>query len=299
MDLEGRRAPKALTLKAPAKVNLTLEVVRRRPDGYHDIRSVVLLLPDLADTVRVEVAPGRTDVRIRTNSVDIPVDATNICHRAASRYLAHADAAAQVTIDIAKNIPVAAGLGGGSSDAAAVLVALNHYFGQRIAPRSLAGIGADLGKDVPLFLAGAKASLVQGMGERVRAIDTLPRLHVLLVNPRIAISTKEAYGAARDALWFMDAKTRVDRSRRMLRALDANDMPAVAAALYNDFEVVADRAHPVLKEIRQALLAFGAIGALMSGSGSTVFALFASPRGLRVAQTALRNRYPAYFIERG
>ena len=299
MDREGRRAPKALTLRAPAKVNLTLEVVRRRPDGYHDIRSVVLLLPHLADTVRVEVAPGRTDVRIRASSAAIPVDETNICHRAASRYLAHAGAAAQVTIDIAKNIPVAAGLGGGSSDAAAVLVALNHYFGQRIAPRSLAGIGADLGKDVPLFLAGAKASLVQGMGERVRAIGTLPRLHVLIVNPRIAISTKEAYGAARDALWFMDAKTRVDRSRRMLRALETNDTHAVSAALYNDFEVAADRAHPVLKEIRQALLAFGAIGALMSGSGSTVFALFASARALRVAQTALRHRYPAYFIERG
>jgi len=299
MDQRGRRTPTALTLKAPAKVNLTLEVVGRRPDGYHDIRSVVLLLPHLADTVRVEVGSGRTDIRIRTNSPDIPVDETNICHRAASRYLAHADETAQITIDLAKSIPVAAGLGGGSSDAAAVLVALNRHFGQRIAPRTLADIGADIGKDVPLFLGGAKASFVRGMGERVRDIGALPRLHVLVVNPRIAISTKDAYDALQRTLWFMDAATRVDRSRRMLRALETSDTQVVAAALYNDFEVVADRAHPVLKEIRQALLAFGALGALMSGSGSTVFALFASPGALRVAQAALRQRYPAYFIERG
>jgi len=288
-----------LTLKAPAKVNLTLEVVRRRPDGYHDIRSVVLLLSHLADTVRVEVATGRTNVRIRTNSPDIPTDETNICHRAASRYLAHAGETARVAIDIAKNIPVAAGLGGGSSDAAAVLLALNHHFERRVTPRVLADIGAGIGKDVPVFLCRTRGSFVRGMGERVREIVALPRLHVLIVNPRIAIPTKDAYAALRHELWFMDAAARVDRSRRMLRAIAANDAQAVAAALYNDFAIVADRAHPVLKDIRQSLLAFGADGALMSGSGSTLFGLFASPRMLRVARAALQTRFPAFFIERG
>ena len=265
-----------LTLKAPAKVNLTLEVVRRRPDGYHDIRSVVLLLSHLADTVRVEVATGRTNVRIRTNSPDIPTDEANICHRAASRYLAHAGETARVAIDIAKNIPVAAGLGGGSSNAAAVLLALNRHFEQRVTPRALADIGAGIGKDVPVFLCRTRGSFIRGMGERVREIVALPRLHVLIVNPRIAIPTKDAYAALRHELWFMDA-----------------------AALYNDFAIVADRAHPVLKDIRQSLLAFGADGALMSGSGSTLFGLFASPRMLRVARAALQTRFPAFFIERG
>ena len=287
------------TLRAPAKVNLTLEVVRRRPDGYHDIRSVVLLLPHLADTVKVHVADGPTDVTISTQSAEIPVDDANICHRATLRYLAHVKETARVTIDIAKRTPVAAGLGGGSSDAAAVLLALNRHFGQPVAHRTLASIGADVGKDVPVFLGGAHINHVSGTGERVRAIGASPALHLLIVNPRIAIATKDAYAALRNELWFMDAPARTDRSRQMLAALDSNDLSAVAAALYNDFEVVADRVHPLLKEIRQSLRAFGALGALMSGSGSTLFGLFATLRTLNAARNVLRVRYPNFFIERG
>jgi 4-diphosphocytidyl-2-C-methyl-D-erythritol kinase len=287
------------TLRAPAKVNLTLEVIRRRPDGYHDIRSVVLLLPHLADTVQVHVADGPTDVTISTRSAEIPVDNTNICHRATVRFLAHINKTARVTIDIAKRIPVAAGLGGGSSDAAAALLALNRHFGERVSPRRLAAIGADVGKDVPVFLYGAEISHVSGTGERVRAIGASPAMHLLIVNPRIAIATKDAYAALRNELWFMDAPARTDRSRQMLTALDSNDLSAVAATLYNDFELVADRAHPVLKEIRQSLRAFGAAGALMSGSGSTLFGTFASLRTLNAARKVLSARYPDFFVERG
>jgi 4-diphosphocytidyl-2-C-methyl-D-erythritol kinase len=287
------------TLRARAKVNLTLEVVRRRPDGYHDIRSVVLLLPHLADTVQVHVADGPTDVTISTRSAEIPVDNTNICHRATVRFLAHINKTARVTIDIAKRIPVAAGLGGGSSDAAAALLALNRHFGERVSPRRLAAIGGDVGKDVPVFLYGAEISHVSGTGERVRAIGASPAMHLLIVNPRIAIATKDAYAALRNELWFMDDAARTDRSRRMLTALDSNDVSAVAAALYNDFELVADRAHPELKEIRQSLRAFGAVGALMSGSGSTLFGIFASLRTLNAARKVLSARYPDFFVERG
>ena len=287
------------TLRAPAKINLTLEVVRRRRDGYHDIRSVVLLLPHLADTVRVHVTDGPTDVRITTQSAEIPVDDTNICHRAVLHYLAHVNESAHVTVDIAKRIPVAAGLGGGSSDAAAVLLALDRHFGQRVARRTLAEIGADVGKDLPVFLGGADVSHVSGMGERVRAIGAPRAMQLLLVNPRIAIATKHAYASLQKDLWFMNAPARTDRSRLMLAALDANDLSAVSAALYNDFEIVADRAHPVLKEIRQSLRAFGAAGALMSGSGSTLFGVFTSLRTLNVARSVLRARYPDFFIERG
>jgi len=287
------------TLRAPAKVNLTLEVIRRRPDGYHDIRSVVLLLSHLRDNVRVDVADGPTDVRIITQSSQIPADHTNICHRATMKYLAHVNEAARVTIDIAKRVPVAAGLGGGSSDAAAVLLALNRHFGQRIARRTLAAIGADIGKDVPVFLGGSDISLVSGTGERIRGFRVSPRMHVLIVNPGIAIPTKDAYAALRNELWFMEAPARTDRSRQMLAALARNDLPAVAAALYNDFEIVADRAYPVLKEIRQSLRAFGAAGALMSGSGSTLFGLFTSTRTLTAARRVMRARYPEFFIARG
>jgi 4-diphosphocytidyl-2-C-methyl-D-erythritol kinase len=295
----SRPAPSALTLRAPAKVNLTLEVIGKLPNGYHAIRSVMVRLPHLADLVRVDVRAGPTDVRVRSSSAAIPVDDTNICHRAAHRYLERAGQTARVVIDITKKIPVAAGLGGGSSDAAAVLVALNRHFGQRVAKRALVEIGAALGKDVPFFLEGAAASHASGMGERLRAIDALPPCQFLVVNPCIAISTKDAYAALDGGLWFIDDARRSDRSQRMVRAIVARDLYAVAAALYNDFEAGADRAHPILKDIRQSLLAFGARGALMSGSGSTVFGLFASLQTLRVAQAALQAHYPAFHVERG
>ena len=295
----ARIAQAVLTLRAPAKLNLTLEVVSRLPNGYHAIRSVMVRLPHLADIVRVEVRPGPPDIRIHSSSAAIPVDDTNICHRAARQYLEHAGETARIDIDIAKSIPVAAGLGGGSSDAAAVLFALNRHFGKRIAPRALVEIGAALGKDVPFFIAGGTASHASGMGERLRAIGSLPPCHFLIVNPRIAIPTKGAYDAVDAGVWFMDDDRRVDRSQRMVRAVDARDLHAIAAALYNDFEAGADGSYPVLKNVRQSLLAFGARGALMSGSGPTVFGLFASLHTLRVAQAALQAHYPAFFIERG
>jgi len=299
MRQEGRAARTALTLRAPAKVNLTLEVIGRLPNGYHAIRSVMVRLRNLVDVVRVEVRPGPAGIGIRSSSRTIPVDATNICHRAACSYLEHAGETAGIVIDIEKAIPVAAGLGGGSSDAAAVLLALNRHFGQRIGPRALVEIGAALGKDVPFFISGAAASHASGMGERLRAIGAVPRCHFLIVNPRIAIPTKAAYDALNGSLWFIDDARRVDRSLRMVRAMDGRDLHAVAAALYNDFAVGADGAYPVLKDIRQSLLAFGASGALMSGSGSTVFGLFASLQMLRVAQAALQAHYPGFFVERG
>lgn len=295
----GRHAESALTLRAPAKVNLTLEVIERLPNGYHAIRSVMARLPHLADLVRVDVRTGPTHIHIRSSSGAIPVDDTNICHRAARAYLDRAAETARVVIDITKEIPVAAGLGGGSSDAAAVLLALNRHFGQRIPKHALAEIGAALGKDVPFFLEGSAASHAAGMGERLRAIGPLPPCQFLIVNPRITISTKDAYDALDGGLWFIDDARRSDRSQRMVRAIVAGDLHAVAAALYNDFEVGADRAHPVLKDIRQSLLAFGARGALMSGSGSTVFGVFASLQTLRVAQAALHAHYPAFYVERG
>jgi 4-diphosphocytidyl-2-C-methyl-D-erythritol kinase len=299
MDPAGRRARKALSLRAPAKLNLTLEVIGRLPNGYHAIRSVMIRLPHLADVIRLRVRSGPTDVRVRSTSTVIPVGAANICHRAALAYLEHAGETARVEIDIEKSIPVAAGLGGGSSDAAAVLRALNRHFGQPIAPRALAGIGAALGKDVPFFLGDAAVRQASGMGERLRDIGALPRSHFLVVNPGIAISTQDAYAALDSGLWLMANDRRADRARRMVRAIDARDLASIAAALYNDFEIVAEREHPVLKSIKQALLAFGAYGALMSGSGSTVFGLFSSLAHLDAARGALKARYPAFFVERG
>ncbi len=194
---------------------------------------------------------------------------------------------------------MAAGLGGGSSDAAAVLRALNERFDNALTHAELVALGADIGKDVPFFLGDARLARVSGMGERVEGLAAVPRLHCLLVNPGIALATAEAYAALRRELWFMDVPGRHDRTAAMAHALSTGDIDAIAAALYNDFEVVAERAHPVLKEVKQALLAFGARGALMSGSGPTLFGLFDAERTLANAERALRAHHPAFAVARG
>jgi 4-diphosphocytidyl-2-C-methyl-D-erythritol kinase len=290
----------ASTLVAPAKINLTLEVVARLPNGYHGIRSVMLRLPRLVDSLRVRAeSAGAPDVRIAADSSAIPVDAANVCHRAALEYLEHAGRTARVDIDIRKRIPVAAGLGGGSSDAAAVLLALNRHFDQAVPRGELASIGADIGKDVPFFLANVPCARASGMGEKIRPVQATPRLSVLVVNPAVAVGTKETYAALSRELWFMERRERADRTQAMVRALAAGDLAGIAAALYNDFALVVERAHPIVREVRQALLALGARGALMSGSGPTVFGLFASPAARQRAATVLAAHYPSFTIVRG
>ena len=288
-----------ITLHAPAKINLALEVIGRRESGYHAIRSVMLRLPRLADVVRVRVNEDGDGIRIHANATQVPLDESNICHRAASGYLARVRRTAAVDIDIEKRIPVAAGLGGGSSDAAAVLLALNRHFGGAIAAEPLASLGANIGMDVPFFLAGKPAALATGMGDVVRGAPAPSRLYVLLVNPKIAIPTQQAYAVLGRNLWFMSHRERADHSRAMLRALASGGIDGIAAALYNDFETVMLSLHPVVNEIRQALRALGARGALMSGSGSTVFGLFNSPRALASAEAALQAHYPSFVITRG
>ena len=288
-----------IALRAPAKINLTLEVVARLPNGYHGIRSMMLKLDGLADTVRVHVDERGSGIVVHGDPARIPLDETNLCHRAATAYLARTNKAAHIAIAIEKVIPVAAGLGGGSSDAASVLRALNQRFGNALPHAALVALGAEIGKDLPFFLDDAPLARVSGMGEIVVGIATAPRLHCLLVNPGIAVATAEAYAALRHELWFMELPGRHDRTGAMTAALAAGDVDQITAALYNDFEVVAERAHPVVKTVKQALLAFGARGALMSGSGPTLFGLFTSEQALAEAERALAIHYPGFVVARG
>ncbi len=286
---------KLITLKAPAKINLTLEVVGRLPNGYHAIRSVYVRLDKLSDTIELRIAKGETGITLSTTSKCIPTDETNICHRAAVAYLSATGETAGIDIHIKKNIPVAAGLGGGSSDAASVFVGLNNYF-KAMAPRKLEALGGDIGKDVPFFIRGANVCRVSGMGEGITRIRPFPRIHFLIVHPGIAISTADAYRALGQRVWFMSNAARADISSAMARAMRTGDMAAIAAALFNDFEASMEHAHPVIKEIKQSLLAFGARGALMSGSGSTVFGIYDSRKALSNAERILKAHYADYVV---
>ena len=284
-------------VRAPAKINVSLEVVGKLPDGYHRIRSVLVRLDKLFDAIDIRIGAGAMGITVTSDVSDLPVDGRNICHQAARAYLNAVGEEVGVNMHIRKGIPISAGLGGGSSDAAAVLKALNNHFGQRLAPRALRTMGSTLGKDVPFFLGDTGTAIVSQAGDRIRAIPAFPFARFLIVNPGIPISTAEAYRSLAQGAWYMNRRERADLSRRMVQAIRRNDSAAVAAALYNDFEIIAERAYPVIKELKQALLAFGARGALMSGSGSTVFGLFGSTTSRLRAEKSLRAHYSDFIVK--
>jgi 4-diphosphocytidyl-2-C-methyl-D-erythritol kinase len=260
--------------RSPAKVNLFLRVLRKRADGYHDILSLmqrISLCDEMSFSLRDE------GVVVTCPGTSLPEDGDNIVYRAAEAVLALADGKTGVEITIHKKIPVAAGLGGGSSNAATTLITLNEMAGTNLATEELIRMGARLGADVPFFVFG-KTALVSGIGDRLEAVDGIPRIWFILVNPGFEISTREVYGRlglTEDSIQYtMPRLTTVSR---------------VAEELYNDLERVSLPLYPALSEIKRHLMAQGALGSLMSGSGSTVFGIFESEDDARKAELKLRE----------
>jgi 4-diphosphocytidyl-2-C-methyl-D-erythritol kinase len=252
----GRR----LSLTAAAKVNLALEVLGKREDGYHELATVMQTV-DLADRLALEDAD---DLALTTSSPDVPADGGNLALRAAVALREAAKVERGVRIRLDKRIPVAAGLGGGSADAAAVLLGLNRLWGLRWPLVRLAEVAATLGMDVPFFLKGGVA-LGTGRGERLVALSGMP-LALVLVNPGTALSTASVYGRVTPAMYSGGA-----RARTMVAALRTRRPGQVAASLYNGLEAAVAGVSPELARMRAALVAAGALGAAMSGSGPTVF----------------------------
>lgn len=270
-----------LTVRAPAKINLTLEVLARRSDGYHGIRSVMVPL-ELADELRVEPS-NRFSFSCDRAELD---GEANLAY-AAVRTLGDLP---PVRIELRKRIPVQAGLGGGSSDAAAVLrAAMTGAFGA-VPHRDWLSLARTLGSDVPFFLAET-AALVEGTGERITPAGAIPQWHALIVKPPVAISTAAAYAQ-------LDSRERLQRPRRdsvsiaMLEALQRDDFEQVQALLQNDFHEIAARRPEVAASIA-ALHAAGASKALLAGSGSCVFTLASDAE--RIAQIAERLDLPANY----
>jgi 4-diphosphocytidyl-2-C-methyl-D-erythritol kinase len=266
-----------VTLKAPAKINLCLSVLGRRPDGYHDVEMLMQMV-GLFDEVTV-AARDSAGVRISCDSDAIPPGEDNIAWKAGHALLKRAAPGSGLSITVRKAIPVAAGLGGGSSDAAAVLAAGNAVLGIGLNREELAGIGAKLGMDVPFFFYGPTA-LAQGRGEQLTELPPLPKLQILLVNPGFETSTAWVYN---------------NLSLRLTKKVDCNKILRLtvgnmAAGLHNDLETVTAAAHPVIHTIRQSLLEQGAAGVLMSGSGPTVFGIFETGTGCSTAAENLSNR---------
>ncbi len=249
-----------LTVKAPAKINLCLSVLGKRPDGYHEVEMLMQAVA-LYDLVTVRIA--ERGLSVVCGAPGVPEDERNIAWKAARAVLDRSTRDAGLTVSLQKNIPVAAGLGGGSSDAAAVLAAANRLLGAGLSREDLAGIGAGLGMDVPFFFFGPTA-LARGRGEILESLPPPPPFWVLLVNPGFETSTAWVYQ---------------NLNLRLTKQVDCNKIARlkvgqIAAALHNDLEGVTASAHPVIGEMKRALLDAGALGALMSGSGPTVFGVF-------------------------
>jgi len=288
-------------LRAPAKVNLGLRVLGRRPDGYHLIESLFAPLA-LSDEVHLAFAPADApDVRISVESAtagrgalagDVPADARNLAARAAEAFLEAAGLGGRVEIGLVKHVPAAAGLGGGSSDAAAVLRGLSTLTGEPLPEPTLARLALGLGADVPFFLAPCPA-LVGGVGERIEPVDGLPRLVLLLANPGLSLATADVY-AAWDALESALTPAPAGSTMRAFSdflACDPSDAAARAhrleALLRNDLEAAAVRLCPPIGRLRRRLREAGAVATGMSGSGATVYGVFADEANAAEARDIL------------
>jgi 4-diphosphocytidyl-2-C-methyl-D-erythritol kinase len=249
-------------ISSPAKINLFLHVTEKRPDGYHEIKTLMCPI-DLLDTVTMTFGVSATTVVC--NHPEVPDGTGNIAYKAARFFYEAASLEGDVAVYIDKKIPVAAGLGGGSSNAAAVLRGLNEYYGRPLTTRQLMTVGLQAGADVPFFVFGRPA-FATGIGEKLEHVAGLPCLWVVLVHPRIEISTAWVYQNLNLRLTICEENNNV--------AGFLEDFSSIQDVLCNDLEQVTAREFPEIESAKAAVLQAGAKGALMSGSGPTVFGLF-------------------------
>jgi 4-diphosphocytidyl-2-C-methyl-D-erythritol kinase len=288
--------PRRARLRALAKVNLTLEVLNKRPDGYHNIRTVFQSI-SLADILEVEYRRDR--VQRITLDCDIAIP-ENLILRAAGAVLETSGARGHLHFRLTKRIPMGGGLGGGSTDAAAVLLAVPVLTGRALSLPTLLDIGATLGSDVPFFLTGGIA-LGLGRGTELYPLASPNAAHVLLVAPDVHVSTAEAYRALGRTLTSPGSSHKMNISQSLALAI-GGDLSAGGWAGFcsNDFESVVFRQHPQLGAIKNKLNEAGARSALMTGSGAVLFGIFESAEAVRRAQRSFRkeNVIPVRFVSR-
>ncbi len=259
-----------LTRESPCKVNLLLNILGRRSDGFHELETV---MHPVAYCDRIEFERGGTGVQLTCNNPALPVDSTNLVYRAAARFFQRTGIDSGVKIHLEKRIPLAAGLGGGSGNAATALLGLNKLFGHPLTRAPLGEIAAALGSDVPFFLQD-KPALATGRGEQVTPLDSFAALRgafILLIHPGFGISTAWAY---QQLAKFPEALNgRPGRARRLVTLLQTSGPGEVASEFYNSLEAPVLRKYPVLALYQEFLKANGAAAALMSGSGPTTFSI--------------------------
>jgi 4-diphosphocytidyl-2-C-methyl-D-erythritol kinase len=269
----------AITVLAPAKINLVLRILDRRADGFHNLWSLMQTV-GLEDEVIIRLNPEHADIRLQCDIPSLNTDHTNLVYRAAESVLRRCERKIGIEILLVKRIPMGAGLGGGSSDAAATIVGLNRLLNLRWSAADMALVGQALGSDVPFFFS-APSAVVMGRGEQVCPVQIMGSRWIVLVNPGFSVETKWAYqqlSSSRTAVRLL-SETHATLGRECQLSWDQ-----VLQAAENDFESPVFTVHPSLQDIKRALIAQGAQIALLSGSGATVFGIFRDEEVARQAQ---------------
>ena len=264
-----------LEIFSPAKINLFLHITGKRPDGYHDLISLMCRI-GLYD--KVSIALGAKKTTVSCNNAKVPSDETNLAYKAANLFLKVLNKEEKIKIFIEKKIPVGAGLGGGSSNAATVFLGLNQHYGFPFTKKELMTMGLQLGADVPFFIF-QKPAIATGIGEKLDAYLGLEHFHILVVYPGFSVSTADVYKNFNLQLTKYKKKTKQFKLKGY--SFDAkHDM-------YNDLESVTASKHPDIDVIKGELLANGALGALMSGSGPSIFGIFTNENKIKEAEDSV------------
>ena len=278
-----------MEISANAKINLTLDILRRREDGYHDLQMVMQSV-SLADELTVTPAQGGVGTAV-SDLHFLPTGGKNLAQMAAAAFRQAVGAGGEVDVSIRKHVPVCAGLAGGSADAAAVLHAMNRLTGAGLSPVELAQIGERVGSVVPFCVLGGTA-LAEGRGERLTPLPALPPCHIVICKPPFSISTPQLFARVN-----VRKIVRRPDTAGVTAALAAGDLAGVARRMYNVFEdVLQPRRLAEINEIKSALIDCGALGASMSGSGPSVFGLFEDGARAQDACSRLRESYRDVFL---
>lgn len=274
--------------KAYAKINISLDVAGKRPDGYHEM-IMPMQTVSLCDTLTIRMEGE--GIRARSNLRYVPGDERNLAVRAAKRYLeAIGEEGQGLRIELDKRIPVGAGMGGGSADAAAALRALNRAYGDRLSREDLTALAAEIGSDVAFCLVGG-TMLATGRGETLQPIAPLPPCHIAIVKPSFSISTPELFNKLDRAPIRIHPDT-----AGLIEAMEQGDLQGVCRRLYNVFEDVDDRRMRSIRQIKGELLDGGALGAVMTGTGSAVFGLFEDAEAAARCCAKLKKEYGFAFV---
>jgi len=268
-----------MLFKAPAKINLFLRVLGKRVDNYHDIASLMQKIT-LYDELSFSLRPQ--GIVLNCPDSDLPNTPDNLVFRAAQAIFNDVEYPSGIEITLTKKIPQAAGLGGGSSDAATTLMAINEICSLNLNKNQLMKIGAKLGADVPFFIFGNTA-LAYGIGTKLKHWQNLPKLNLLLINPGFPLSTKMVYE---------NLNLRLTRKKINYSIPPVFTLRDITSELHNDLETISLKMHPELHDLKQLLLFHGAIGALMSGSGPTLFGIFNDENSAKKALDSIKHEVP-------